>query len=107
MDHIHATPGEWTDWPHPMTLDENLADLVKHAQEFVDRTAFTYSILDGDDVIGCLYIYPDVKGPTDAYVSSWVTERMADMDPVIWQTVSDWLRREWPFDEFRYAGRGA
>lgn len=105
MDHIHATPGEWGQWPRPMTLEENLGDLQQHAREFVDREGFTYSILDGDDVIGCLYIYPDDKGSSDAYVSSWVTERRADMDPVVWKAVSDWLSREWPFDDFRYAAR--
>jgi hypothetical protein len=88
-----------------MTLDENLGDLQRHAREFVEREAFTYSILDGDDVIGCLYIYPDEKGTTDAYVSSWVTERRTEMDAVVWRAVSDWLSTEWPFDDFRYAAR--
>lgn len=59
LDHIRSTPG-FPDgsWPAPMTLESNLADLVRHAQDFADRRGFTYSILDGDHVIGCLYIYP-------------------------------------------------
>lgn len=105
MDHIHATPGEWGSWPRPMTLAENLADLERHAREFVDREGFTYSILDQDEVIGCLYIYPDEKGTTDAYVSSWVTERRAEMDAVVWEAVSGWITTDWPFDDFRYAAR--
>lgn len=105
LDHIRSTPGEWGDWPRPMTLAQNLADLERHAREFVDRKAFTYSILDGDDVIGCLYIYPDGGGSTDADVSSWVTEHRAEMDQVVWRAVSDWLTRQWPFEEFRYAAR--
>lgn len=107
MDHIHATPGEWGNWPHPMTLEENLGDMQMHAREFEDREAFTYSILDGDDVIGCLYIYPDSKGSTDASVSSWVRESRAEMDAVVWEAVSAWLRDQWPFRDFRYADRPA
>lgn len=105
MDHIHATPGDWGEWPHPMPLSQNLTDLEKHAREFEERSAFTYSVLEGDEVIGCLYIYPDEKGGTDAHVSSWVRESRAGMDTVVWQTVSEWLEREWPFREFRYAHR--
>ena len=105
MEHIHATPGEWGDWPHPMSLEENLTDLQGHAREFADREAFTYSILDGEEVIGCLYIYPDEEGPTDAYVSSWVRESRAEMDAVVWTAISAWLSSDWPFAEFRYAAR--
>lgn len=107
MAHIHATPGEWGDWPRPMSLEENLSDLEGHAREFVEKEAFTYSILDGDDVIGCLYIYPDENGPSDAYVSSWVTESRAEMDAIVWRAVSDWLSNHWPFEAFRYAERPA
>ncbi|MGB8361364.1 MAG: N-acetyltransferase [Acidimicrobiia bacterium] len=105
MDHIHATPGEWGSWPRPMSLEENISDLEMHAREFETREAFTYSILDGDEVIGCLYIYPDERGDTDAYVSSWVRETRADMDAVVWRAVTDWLETDWPFREFRYADR--
>lgn len=105
IDHIRSTPGEWRSWPKPMTLAENLSDLEAHAREFAEREAFTYSILDGEDVIGCLYIYPDEDGPTDAHVSSWVTERRAEMDVVVWRAVSNWLTADWPFDGYRYAAR--
>ena len=42
MEHIHSTPG-WGDsrWPHEMTLDENRADLERHANDFRNRTGFT------------------------------------------------------------------
>jgi len=59
IEHIKATPGmSWRTWPSPMTLEENLSDMEMHAKEFADRKSFTYSILDGDMVIGCVYIYP-------------------------------------------------
>ena len=105
MDHIHATPGDWGKWPTPMTLEENMGDMEMHFGEFERREAFTYSVLDGDEVIGCLYMYPDKTGESDAYVSSWVRATRPEMDVVVWETVSAWLADSWPFDSFRYAER--
>lgn len=105
MDHIRSTPGEWGDWPHAMTLEENLGDMEMHAREFKERSAFTYSILDGDEVIGCLYIYPDEGDDSDAHVRSWVRGSRSEMDRVVWRAVARWLAEEWPFRGFRYADR--
>jgi hypothetical protein len=105
VDLIHATPGEWGEWPTPMTLEENMADMEMHAQEFIERKSFTYSVLDGDTVIGCLYMYPDSTGQSSAYISSWVRETRAEMDVAVWRSVTAWLESGWPFDSFRYAGR--
>ena len=57
IDHIRQTP-DFPDssWPTAMSLESNLADLVRHASDFENRSGFTYSILDGDDVIGCRYL---------------------------------------------------
>lgn len=107
IDHIRSTPGMGTwEWPQPMTLEENLADLVMHANEFAERSGFTYSILDGDDVIGCVYIYPDKSGEHDAKVMSWVRASRAEMDSVVWSALSDWFKSDWPFRSFAYAPRG-
>lgn len=108
IDHIQATPGfESSKWPHPMTLDENLRDLERHADDFVNRVGFTYSILDGDEVIGCLYIYPDSSTEeSDAAVRSWVTASRSEMDAVVWEDVSKWLVARWPFLRPSYASRG-
>lgn len=106
IDHIRTTPGmEGRDWPAPMTLDENLADMEMHAREFVERKSFTYSVLDGDEVIGCVYIYPSEAADHDAHVRSWVTASRAEMDVTVWREVSDWLETEWPFRSFSYASR--
>src|SRR3954471_4643327 len=73
MEHIHATAGFTSDsWPREMTLEENRADLERHARDFQARTGFTYTVLDpaSRDVIGCLYIYPADGG--GAKVASWV-----------------------------------
>ena len=106
LDHIRATPGfeDWS-WPTPMDLDANRADLVSHARDFEERTGFTYSILDGDDVIGCLYIYPSAAPEHDASVRSWVREDRAEMDAVVWAAVTGWIAADWPFLNPRYAPR--
>jgi hypothetical protein len=105
IEHIRATPGmERRDWPAPMTLAENLTDLEMHAKEFADRGSFTYSALDGDTVIGCVYIYPG-RDDHDADVRSWVRYSRSDMDLVVWQALSEWLDEKWPFRSFSYATR--
>ena len=104
IDHIHATPG-FPDgrWPAPMSLDENLADLEMHHREFVDRSGYTYSILDGDEVVGCLYIYPTDPGDdVDASVRSWVRASRAELDGPTRQRIASWLADDWPIDDFRY-----
>lgn len=106
VEHIRATPGfeDW-DWPEPMGLSANLSDLERHAQDFAERSGFTYSVLDGDEVIGCLYIYPDRTDTEFASVRSWVRESRADMDIIVWREVSTWLAEHWPFSTVRYAPR--
>lgn len=105
IDHIRSTPGmDWSSWPTPMTLADNMADMEMHYQEFVDRKSFTYSILDGDEVIGCVYILPS-KGEIDAHVRSWVTGTRAEMDEVVWRSLSKWLIEDWPFDSVTYQPR--
>ncbi len=107
IDHIRSTPG-FDDWPWPvaMPLERNLEDLVGHAQDFEERKGFTYSIVDGDDVIGCLYIYPVLQTGHDAQVRSWVRESRAEMDDAVWSAVSGWLETAWPFLNPYYAPRG-
>lgn len=106
IDHIRSTPGmEGWDWPTPMTLDENLDDMNMHAREFVERKSFTYSVLDGDEVIGCVYIYPSDSPDHDAQVRSWVAASRAEMDVIVWREVSEWLEAEWPFSSFSYDPR--
>ncbi len=108
IEHIHSTPGfDVADrtWPVAMSLEENRSDLVMHAEHFQGRTGFTYSVLDGDQVIGCVYIYPSKRSGFDADVESWVTEGRAEMDIVVWEAVSAWLDQSWPFTNPHYEPR--
>jgi hypothetical protein len=92
-----------------MTLEENGADLERHADDFRTRTGFTYTVLDpaSRDVIGCVYIYPlrDSDGDHDACALSWVRVSHAHLDTQLWRTVSDWLESDWPFTGVEYAPR--
>jgi hypothetical protein len=108
IEHIRSTPGfpdPGDDWPTPMPLERNLEDLVRHADDFASRRGFTYTVLDGEDVIGCVYIYPTKRPGHDAEVSSWVTERRADLDTTLWAAVTAWIRSDWPFSNPYYAER--
>ncbi len=112
-EHIHGTAGfaqsDWPgdDWPTPMTLDQNLADLEQHQREFVAGEAFAYSVLDGDDVIGCVYIVPDGSGAADAMVRSWVRASRAERDLDLAVEIDNWLREAWPLRSRRWPGRPA
>ncbi len=113
IDHIRATPGfrpeVWGGdaWPYPMPPEQNLADLVQHAQEFAAREAFAYTVLDprSDDVIGCVYIDPDDSGAADVMVRCWVRASHAELDEELAATVRSWLTREWPFGTVRFPER--
>lgn len=107
IEHIRQTPG-FTDypWPHPMSLDDNLNDLRQHAADFRQRTGFTYTVLVGREVIGCVYIYPSKNRPGWASVRSWVRQDRAAHDQRLYDVVRAWLDDEWPFEGIEYAPRG-
>jgi hypothetical protein len=108
VEHIHLTPGwETSRWPDDRSIDDNLRDLQRHADDFENRVGFTYTVLDPatGDVIGCVYIYPDKADRHAARVSSWVRESRAELDVQLWRAVTDWLANEWPFERTSYAER--
>jgi hypothetical protein len=105
VEHIKRTPGfEHYGWPEPMTKEENLRDLKQHADDFQRRVGFTYSVMAGDDVIGCVYIYPDAQ-PGRAAVRSWVRQDLAHLDVSLYEMVDHWLQEEWPFTGYSYSPR--
>ena len=106
IEHIFDSPGygRESSWPRELTLEENLGDLERHSRDFAERTGFTYTVLDsGDDVIGCVYVYPARDDVHDAHVQSWVRESHAELDHPLRQAVAAWLARAWPFERPLYA----
>lgn len=105
MEHIRRSPG-YPDgnWPREMSLEENRADLERHARDFADRTGFTFTVLDmSDDVVGCVYVYPARDGIHDAVVQSWVRESEASLDDTFRRAIADWLTSgAWPFERPLY-----
>ena len=108
IEHIRGTPG-YPDgnWPDARSIDDNLRDLRRHADDFERRRGFTYTVLDAatGDVVGCVYIYPDSSGPRRAEVKSWVRASRAELDVPLWRAVSDWLGDAWPFEFVAYDER--
>lgn len=97
-------------WPREgFKIEENLADLEQHQQEFLDREAFAYTVvsLDESRVLGCVYINPTESADVEASVYMWVRESEYDkgLDAILFQTVKDWIDSSWPFTAVSYPGR--
>jgi hypothetical protein len=110
IEHIRSTPG-FTDssWPPPggMTLEKNLSDLRRHADDFARRDGFTFTVLDpaDNDVIGCVYIYPSASAEYDVSVHSWVRADRASLDVPLADAVARWLATDWPWERVDRRGR--
>ncbi len=110
IEHIRATPSYPDgDWPPlgGMTPEENLADLRRHAEDFVERQGFTFTVLDpaDGDVIGCVYLYPCAAPEWDVDVQSWVRADRAELDTPLADAVADWIARDWPWTRLQRHGR--
>jgi hypothetical protein len=89
-------------WPRPgFTIEENLADLERHQQEFLSRKAFAYTVVSLDEtrVLGCVYIEPSENANADAVVVMWVRQTEYDngLDEILFNEVRNWISPEWPF----------
>lgn len=110
IEHIRSTPG-YPDgsWPPRagMTLDENLLDLRRHADDFARRAGFTFTVLDprDGDVIGCVYLYPTGAEDRDVTVQSWVRADRSHLDGPLADAVAGWLATDWPWTRVDRCGR--
>lgn len=101
-------------WPREgFTLEENLADLIRHEQQHHDRIAFTYTVMNPEETecLGCLYINPlggllqrvgifvEHLPENSAYVTFWVRQsRLVDnLDRRLLQALISWFQTEWAF----------
>jgi hypothetical protein len=109
IEHIRRTPGFADgEWPsEDLTLEQNLADLEEHAEDFEHLRGFTFTVIDSADmsIIGCVYLYPPGRPGYDVDVSSWVRASRAELDEPLYKTVSHWLASAWPWHAPDYAPR--
>lgn len=109
--------GPDNDWPEAgITFEENLRDLTRHEQEFFQRIAFAYAVLDPRNgaYLGCVYIKPiksriegDLrKARFQAQVFFWLSSlhRVIDVAQTL-STLKSWMATDWPFAQVAFPGR--
>jgi len=95
-------------WPQSdMTLEENIASLKIHKQEFELRQAFAYSVFNQskNKCLGSVYIDPSNSPNYQCVVYLWVRDDSIDLDNELYQTVLKWLSDEWDFTKVAFPGR--
>ncbi len=97
-------------WPvDTMTLEDNLRDLQRHQNEFLDRVAFAYTVmnLSETECLGCMYIKRSDKLRFDAGVYLWVRESEYEKggDEELYSLVKSWIDECWPFEKVAHPGR--
>lgn len=111
-------------WPREgFTLQENLADLVRHEQEHLARVAFTYTVMNRAETqcLGCLYINPLRQllqraalsaghiPAESAYVTFWVRQShlQDNLDRRLLQSLVAWFQTEWAFSQVAFVAQKA
>ena len=95
-------------WPKPdMSFEFNKNDLARHKKEFNAREAFAYAVFSSAkyNYLGCIYINPTDQIDYDCEVYLWVKDSEVALDETLFETVKDWINREWPFNRCAYPGR--
>lgn len=110
LDHLQGFFGERSKWPsRDLTKEKDLEDLKWHQKEFQERSSFAYTVvsLDEKEVLGCVYIFSSRKEGFEVDIFAWVRKSEFDkgLDPILFETVKDWIKQKWPFKNIRYPGR--
>ncbi|KGJ89846.1 hypothetical protein [Colwellia psychrerythraea] len=108
LEKLTSIFGPDTTWPNKnMTLNDNIASLKVHKQEFKSREAFAYSVFNqtNDRCLGCVYIDPSQSSHYDCEVYLWVRSDSAMLDQQLYTVVLDWLKQDWPFTNIAFPGR--
>lgn len=97
-------------WPDDVTSPEaNLRHINEHYEDFLNRTGFTYSVLnpEGNECLGCIYIYPSLKCGFDIATYFWVHARLigTPFEQNFENFLTQWLNSDWPFQNVGYPGR--
>jgi len=90
-----------------MTPEEHLRNLRRHADDFTQRTGFTFTIIgpSDDGVIGCVYLYPSASAEWDITVQSWVRADQSELDAPLSDAVASWLESDRPWERVDRCGR--
>jgi hypothetical protein len=59
-------------WPHGLTLQENRVDLGWHEREFTLGHSYAWTVVEGERIVGCCYLYPADRAGSDAMAFWWV-----------------------------------
>ncbi len=110
VEHLRGVFGPNDAWPEDdLSFEQDLIDLGWHQKEFQIRSSFTYTVvsLDESRVLGCIYIFPSTKPGYDAEITMWVRADIVDegYDEILFNTVKEWIDRDWPFENPAYPGR--
>ena len=110
INHLQGVFGPKSKWPSKdLTLEQDLIDLGWHQKEFQRRSSFAYTVVkkDESECLGCIYIDNTDKADYDAEVYLWVrkSEFEKGLDPILFDTVKNWIKNEWPFNKVAYPGR--
>lgn len=111
-EHIRSIVDEEDDddtWPEEnMTIEEDLEDLHRHQDEFLQRIAFAYTVMSLDERIclGCVYINPSEKKDFDAEIYLWArsSEIEEGLEELLFEVVKGWIKEKWPFKNVAYPG---
>jgi hypothetical protein len=102
VDHEGASRPPFVD-----TIGLNLVDLGWHQKEFQLRRSFAYTVVapDESEVLGCVYLNPSETH--DARISLWVRRSAfaTGLDPMLEETVREWVATRWPFERVTYGER--
>ena len=97
--------GQAWGWPpETMTVEQDRADLARHAEEMTTGQSFNYAIFDADEheLLGCVYIDPRAQpGSAGATVSWWVVDHAVGgpLEAALAEHVPRWLSQAWPLPE--------
>jgi hypothetical protein len=110
IDHLQKTFTRSTSWPHAgITAADAMQDMTTEQARFKKRASFAYAVLtpDGSRELGSVYVSPSVVPGYDATVRMWVTrhEYDAGFDARLYQWVTAWMKKDWPFTNVAYPGR--
>ena len=101
-------------WPEEtFKIEDNLFDLEWHYQEYQQKIAFTYTILNPEKTkcLGCIYIRPTasiqsltteetgILEPYPFFCSYWVIDevRNTEMEELLFSDLNKWLENIWNF----------